>query len=177
MPRFKLNVRRKLLKFNDSSISDEDTLDSLKQRRMAAAKDIFGKVGEGTNIEAPFFCTWGCTTFIGESVYINRECVISFPYYYPHTKHFSVSIFDSAPVRIGSRVLIGPGVCICTDTHDIDAAARAKSQMGSHAKPIIIGDDCWIGGRVVIVAGVTIGRGSTVAAGAVVVKDVEESEC
>lgn len=73
MPKYKLNVRRKLLKFNDESIGDDDTLDSLKGRRMAAAKSLFGRVGDGTNIEAPFFCTWGCTTFIGEDVYINRE--------------------------------------------------------------------------------------------------------
>lgn len=49
--------------------------------------------------------------------------------------------------------------------------------MGSYAQPIVIGDDCWIGGGAIIVAGVTIGNGSTVAAGAVVVKDVEPSEC
>jgi maltose O-acetyltransferase len=73
MPNYKLNVRRKLLKFNDESIGDDDTLDSLKERRMAAAKSLFGRVGGGTNIEAPFFCTWGCTTFIGKDVYINRE--------------------------------------------------------------------------------------------------------
>lgn len=54
--------------------------------------------------------------------------------------------------------------------------SRKQSQIGSYAKPIVIGDDCWIGGRVVIVAGVTIGNGSTVAAGAVVVKDVEASK-
>lgn len=157
MPKYKLDVRRKILKFNDSSIGDEDTLDDLKNRRMAVAKTIFGRLGPDTNIEAPLFCTWGCNTFIGKNVYINRD----------------VSIFDSAPVQIGDRVLIGPGVCICTDTHELDAVSREKSQMGSYAKPIVIGNDCWIGGKAIIVAGVTIGNGSTVAAGAVVVKDVE----
>ncbi|KAF7903550.1 uncharacterized protein EAF01_006599 [Botrytis porri] len=157
MPKFKLNVRRHLLNFNENSINEEDTLDDLKNRRMAVAKTLFGKLGLDTNIEAPLFCTWGCNTFIGKNVYINRD----------------VSIFDSAPVQIGDRVLIGPGVCICTDTHEVDAVSRKQSQAGSYAKPIVIGDDCWIGGRAVIVAGVTIGNGSTVAAGAVVVKDIE----
>lgn len=73
MPKFKLNVRRKLVKFNDPSIDDEDTLDSLKSRRMNVAKTIFGRLGLGTNIEAPLFCTWGCNTFIGSNIYINRE--------------------------------------------------------------------------------------------------------
>ncbi|KAM0176433.1 hypothetical protein ACHAPF_004813 [Botrytis cinerea] len=159
-PKFKLNVRRHLLKFNDNSINDDDTLDDLKNRRMAVAKTLLGKLGLDTNIEAPLFCTWGCNTFIGKNVYINRD----------------VSIFDSAPVQIGDRVLIGPGVCICTDAHEVDPVSRKQSQIGSYAKPIVIGDDCWIGGRVVIVAGVTIGNGSTVAAGAVVVKDVEASK-
>ncbi|KAI9649595.1 hypothetical protein NHQ30_002176 [Ciborinia camelliae] len=160
MMEYKLSVRKKLLKFNDTSINDEDTLDDLKNRRMAVAKTAFGKLGLGTNIEAPLFCTWGCNTFIGEDVYINRD----------------VSIYDSAPVKIGDRVLIGPGVLICTDTHEIDAVSRNKSQMGSYAKPIVIGNDCWIGGRAIIVAGVTIGNGSTIAAGAVVVKNVEASK-
>ncbi len=45
---------------------------------------------------------------------------------------------------------------------------------GSFALPIKIGDDCWIGARVTILPGVAIRKGSTVAAGAVVSKDVEE---
>jgi acetyltransferase-like isoleucine patch superfamily enzyme len=92
------------------------------------------------------------------------------------TEYYSVSIYDSAPVQIGSRVLLGPGVSICTDTHELDAQGRIRSGMGSHAKPITIGDDCWIGGRAFILAGVTIGKGATVAAGAVVTRDVAESE-
>ena len=41
------------------------------------------------------------------------------------------------------------------------------------AKPIIIGDGCWIGANATIIGGVTIGDGAVVAAGAVVTKDVE----
>lgn len=86
-----------------------------------------------------------------------------------------MSIYDSAPVYIGNGVLIAPGVCICTDTHEVDSAARQSSDSGSFAKPIKIGDDCWIGANVSILPGITIGRGCTIAAGAVVAKDIEDN--
>jgi acetyltransferase-like isoleucine patch superfamily enzyme len=83
----------------------------------------------------------------------------------------SVSVHDDAPVFIGDRTLVGPSVCICTGTHDVDPSIR-QEQGGSFARAIRIGDDCWIGARAVILPGVTIGDGSIVAAGAVVSKDV-----
>lgn len=43
-----------------------------------------------------------------------------------------------------------------------------------YARPVVIGDDCWIGGHVVILPGVSIGKGCTVAAGSVVSRDVED---
>lgn len=43
----------------------------------------------------------------------------------------------------------------------------------SYAKPITIESDCWVGARAVILPGVRIGRGTTVGAGAIVIKDVE----
>ena len=72
-------------------------------------------------------------------------------------------------------MLIAPGVCICTDTHEVDSADRQRCDSGSFAKAITIGDDCWIGAGVYILPGITIGRGSTIAAGAVVAKDVEDN--
>lgn len=41
-----------------------------------------------------------------------------------HEQSTSVSIYDNSLVDIGDRVLIGPGVCICTGTHAIDAKSR-----------------------------------------------------
>lgn len=40
------------------------------------------------------------------------------------------------------------------------------------AKPIKIGKDCWLGGGVIVLAGVNIGEGTTIGAGSVVVHDV-----
>jgi acetyltransferase-like isoleucine patch superfamily enzyme len=42
------------------------------------------------------------------------------------------------------------------------------------ARPVTIGDDCWIGGHSVILPGVTIGKGCTVAAGSIVTRDVPD---
>jgi len=86
-----------------------------------------------------------------------------------------VTIFDSASVIISNRVLISPGVGIYTDGHDTDVAGRRASNRGVFAKPIKISDDCWIGAQAVILSGMTIGHGCAIAAGAVVVKDVEDN--
>lgn len=85
----------------------------------------------------------------------------------------SVSINGNAPVTIGDGTLIGPGVCICTATHPLDIQGRMEAHGTSLARPIHIESECWIGARATILAGVRIGSGSTVAAGAVVTKDVE----
>ncbi|KAJ9422651.1 trimeric LpxA-like protein [Fusarium oxysporum] len=152
-----ISYKKRLLSFNDESIPDGSTLASLKSRRMEVAKEMFGKLGQDVTIEPPFFLLWGCNIFIGNGVYMNRE----------------VSIHDNALVTIGDGVLIGPGVCICPGTHAADMHSRREAQGTSFALPIRIEADCWIGARATILPGVTIGRGATVAAGAVVIKDVE----
>lgn len=159
MQAHKLGIRKRLKDFNDDSIPDGSTLESLKLRRLSVARQFLGNLGRSTNIEAPLFVTFGCNVFIGEGCYINRN----------------VSIFDSAPVTIGDRVLIGPGTCICTDTHEVESSDRRESNNGSYAKQITIGDDVWICMNVTILPGVTIGRGCTIGAGAVVAKNVEEN--
>lgn len=70
--------------------------------------------------------------------------------------------------------MIGPDVSIYTPIHPISPEERKGLAGEQWAAPVVIEEDCWIGGRVVILPGVTIGRGSTVGAGSVVVKDVPE---
>ncbi|KAJ8611691.1 hypothetical protein MRB53_037802 [Persea americana] len=80
------------------------------------------------------------------------------------------TVIDTCVVTIGSRCLFGPDVHLYSGTHP----RRPKVRNGYHGlrlgKPITIGDDCWIGGHVVILPGVTVGEGSTVGAGSVVTK-------
>lgn len=70
---YKLSTLQKLNEFNDTSIPENSTLASLKNRRMAVAKRMLGQMGKNASIEQSFFVTWGCNTFIGDDVYINRE--------------------------------------------------------------------------------------------------------
>lgn len=100
-------------------------------------------VGE-TELVSPFV--------IGKDVFINRGAYIR-PY-----------------VTIGDRVNIGPFAKLITDTHEIGSAKRRAGK--TVFPPIVIEDGAWIGAAATVIGGVTIGRGSIVAAGAVVTKDV-----
>lgn len=104
-------------------------------------------------IEPPFHCDYGYNLFCGSNVYFNVNCVV----------------LDSSKVTIGNDVLIGPGTHIYTASHPLDYEARKNSNL---SKPVTIGDNCWIGGQVVICPGVTIGEGSVIGAGSVVTKDI-----
>ncbi|MBK7673470.1 MAG: acyltransferase [Candidatus Accumulibacter sp.] len=76
-------------------------------------------------------------------------------------------------VTIGCDVVMGPDVIIMTSAHAFEDPYVPVNLQG--ALPILavtIGDDVWIGTRVIILPGVTIGRGAVIGAGAVVTKDV-----
>lgn len=79
---------------------------------------------------------------------------------------------DMRTVSIGSRTLIGPNVSIYTPIHPISPEERNGLSGHQWGAPVVIEEDCWIGGSVVIVPGVRIGKGSTIGAGSVVVKDI-----
>ena len=70
------------------------------------------------------------------------------------------------PVTIGSHVNLAH--------HNFDDATRRIDQQGVSTQPVTIADDVWIGAGAVVLPGVTIGRHSVVAAGAVVTRDVPD---
>jgi acetyltransferase-like isoleucine patch superfamily enzyme len=76
----------------------------------------------------------------------------------------------AGPVRIGSRVMMGQGVCLLAERHGMDDTDQPMQDQGVTRAGIVIEDDCWLGAGAKILDGVTIGRGSVVGAGAVVTK-------
>lgn len=76
---------------------------------------------------------------------------------------------------IGNNVMMARECIINPNNHNMDDISIPMNQQGlAHVKPVIIEDDVWIGSRAIILTGVHIGRGSVVAAGAVVTHDVPD---
>ena len=94
---------------------------------------------------------------IGERVSLNRNTMIT----------------AKAPISIGNHVLIGPNVVINSGNHGHADKNTTMDCQPHTLSPIWIEDDVWIGANCVILSGVTLGKGSIVAAGAVVTKNVE----
>lgn len=75
-------------------------------------------------------------------------------------------------IHIGNNVMISPRVSMYAENHNFDHPDRLMKDQGVTRSFIRIEDDCWIASNSVILSGVTIGRGSVIAAGSVVTKDV-----
>lgn len=127
-----------------------------KEDRTLLIKKILGKTGNNFLIEQMFVCDYGYNIEIGENFYSNHNLVI----------------LDCAKVKFGNNVFIAPNCSFYTAFHPIDVETRNKGL--EYAKPITIGNNVWIGGNVVVLAGVTIGDNSVIGAGSVVTKDIPE---
>jgi acetyltransferase-like isoleucine patch superfamily enzyme len=75
-------------------------------------------------------------------------------------------------VEIGDHVLIGPSVIIHSANHNMDRRDIPIRDQGHTPAKVVIEENVWLGARVTVLPGVTVGRGAVVAAGAVVTKDV-----
>jgi maltose O-acetyltransferase len=116
--------------------------------------ELLGGFGEGSEVRPPFRCDYGYQTTIGARTFVNWGLVS----------------LDVATVTIGDDVQIGPGVQLLTATHPIEPGPRRDKWEA--ARPIVIGDNVWLGGGVIVCPGVTIGADTVVGAGSVVVQDL-----
>lgn len=153
--------------------------DQIYEKRLELLRKVVGKVGDGTFIEPPFLPDYGCNIIIGKDCFINWKLAPppSPRVFFPHgmellirNEYYSLTVLDTSLVVIGDRVQIATGVSIFTAGHDTSVLSRRKGVEFGH--PIFIEDDCWIGGNVVILPGVRIGKGSTIGAGSVVTADI-----
>jgi acetyltransferase-like isoleucine patch superfamily enzyme len=150
---------RKLTKDFNSTISS----DSGKRREILT--ELFGNIGNNVNIDTPFYCDYGRHISVGNNVIININC----------------TFVDCNKIEIGNNVLIASNVQIYTATHSTDVNERLVANWDSDsglpffrtfALPINIEDNVWIGGGVIILPGVTIGKNSVIGAGSVVTKSI-----
>lgn len=117
-------------------------------------RQMLGSVAQNVHIKPPFFVDYGQYISVGAGTFVN----------------YGLVALDVAPITIGRDVKIGPNVQLLTPTHPVDAELRrAKFEA---ARPIVIGDNVWLGGGVIVLAGVTIGENSVIGAGAVVTRDI-----
>ncbi|GGZ19753.1 hypothetical protein GCM10007049_10360 [Echinicola pacifica] len=75
-------------------------------------------------------------------------------------------------IEIGENVMMSPRVSIYSENHNFSSVNLPMKEQGVTRSFVKIEDDCWIASNSIILAGVTIGKGSVVAAGSVVTKDV-----
>lgn len=142
------------MRFNARILTEEFNATSIRKlgNRKKILKRLFGTTGQDLFIEPMFQCDYGCHIHVGDNFYANFGCVI----------------LDAAEVRIGDNCFIAPQVGIYTATHPIDPIQRAQGN--EFAKPVTIGDNCWIGGHATINPGVVLGDNVVVGSGAVVTK-------
>ncbi|RHZ82576.1 hypothetical protein Glove_108g16 [Diversispora epigaea] len=150
----RLKARELLYQFNNTKACIFGT-EEYDLTRGKIIKELLGSVGDGCEIEPPFYCDYGYNIHIGKDFYTNFNC----------------TILDCNRVEIGDHVLFGPNVQLYPATHSVQPEVRATGE--ELAFPIKIGNNVWVGGGTIICPGVTIGDGVTIGAGSVVTKDIQ----
>ena len=125
-----------------------------KRFRAFAASLFLKHVGKNVNIEKNATVSPNCSIGDNSGIGINAQIGTTF---------------------IGNNVMMGPDCVIITVNHRFDDLSIPMIKQGTTPeKPVFIGDDVWIGQRVIILPGVKIGKGSIVGAGSVVTHDVPD---
>lgn len=75
-------------------------------------------------------------------------------------------------IIIGNDVITGPNIQIFSENHNFSDSSLTIKEQGVTRQSTVIGNNCWLGGGITILAGVTIGDGCVIAAGSVVTKSV-----
>ncbi|AIV38243.1 sugar O-acetyltransferase [Streptomyces sp. R1] len=116
--------------------------------------ELLGSLGAGAEVRPPLYVDYGSNISIGARTFVN----------------YNLTALDVAAITIGEDCQIGPNVQLLTPTHPLEPGPRRDKLEA--ARPIVIGDNVWLGGGAIVLPGVTIGDNAVIGAGAVVTKDV-----
>lgn len=143
-----VHAKKVCVRLRSMTIYDEDYRQVIEE--------LIPGIPQSTTICPPFHCDHGTGIILGENVFMNYDCIM----------------LDGGYIRIGKHTLIGPHCQFYTPQHPMDYVERREEK--ETAYPITIGEDCWLGGNVVVCPGVTIGNRCIIAAGSVVTKDIPD---
>lgn len=132
-------------------------------RRAEILKEMLGGMGENVTVQGPVQFNYGMHTRVGSNFFANYNFIVQ----------------DDGGVTIGDNFMAGPNVTLSTPLHPLSGRQRrgmvnekGETFIPCYAKPIVIGNDVWLGAGVVVCAGVTIGDGAVIGAGSVVTHDI-----
>lgn len=144
----------------DYNLMDSENLEEKEK----VLSELLGGKGKNLWITPPFYVDYGHNIYFGNNCEINMNC----------------TFLDDDMIIIGDNALIAPNVQIYTAFHPTNAVERfgVPKEDGTfefcktQTAPVIIGNNVWIGGGVIIMPGVTIGDNVVVGAGSVVTKNI-----
>ncbi len=152
--------------------------------RRALLRVMGAKIGRRTNVPR-MKVTWPHQISIGDACVLQQDIFFNFDHYWVPGPSILIGhrIFIGRGVEfnirerveVGDDTMIASGVKIIDHDHGIGIEKPMRMQ-GMTSAPIVIGQDVWVGANAIILKGVHLGRGSIVAAGAVVTKSVPEME-
>lgn len=146
---FNMRIQAKELCFEYNNLKPND-INSKKE----VLEKLFQKSFEDCILEPNFYCDYGFNIEFGKNFYANHNLVI----------------LDANKVKFGDNVFIGPNCGFYTSGHPLDYETRNKGL--EYAKPIIVGNNVWLGGNVCVMPGVTIGNNVVIGAGSVITKEI-----
>lgn len=133
------------------------------EERKEVLKEILGELNENVGFQGPIRFHYGIHTKIGKNTFIN----------------FNFTCQDDTYVTIGENCDFGPNVTIVTPLHPMISAERkellcpdGEKRRLCYAKPVVIGNGCWLCANVTVLPGVTIGDNCVIGAGSVVTRSI-----
>lgn len=133
-------------------INSTDPVD--KEKILELERELFnGNLPEKTFLTPPFQIDCACRMFLGKNVFVNH----------------GLTVMSVGTVTIEDGVMIAPEVGLFTVNHE------PKNIRVIMTKEIIIKKNAWIGARVNVLPGVTIGENAIIGTGSIVTKDVPDN--
>ena len=124
------------------------------------------QIGQGTEIQRL------CRICIGEDGSLEPRLTIGCRVFIGQGTHLSVM----RAMTIGNNTIIGSNSYLLTNNHRFESRDIPIRDQGYECKPLVVGEDVWIGANCVIMPGIEIGQGAIIGAGSVLTKSVGSYE-